>query len=199
MYRIFLSLSLVLQVFNLLSQNLDFLPSSTGEIIKHKYYTLSYKEEHEQPEWVAYYLDTFMLKDIYERKNSFRPDPMVSTQTPTYDDYNSAKEYDAGHLLPCRQMQFDCEAMSETFYMSNMSPQQYQFNRHKWSYLEKLERNMAWRNNGIYVVTGPVLNDIDTTIGVTTKISVPKYYYKVMLSYHEGNKKRLPFYYQTEK
>ncbi len=193
MNRISLSLISVFQSFTVLSQELDFLPSYTGEIIKHKYYTLSYQEEHEQPEWVAYYLDTFMLKGMYKRKNSFRPDPLVSTHTPTYDDYNSAKDYDAGHLLPCRQMQFDCQAMAETFYMSNMSPQHWQFNRHKWSDLERLERNMAWRNKGVYVVTGPVLKDIDTTIGITTKISVPKYYYKVILSYHEGNKKAIAF------
>jgi len=36
--------------FKLLGQ--EYLPKSEGEIIKHKYYTLSYNEDHEQANWV---------------------------------------------------------------------------------------------------------------------------------------------------
>ena len=40
-----------------------FLPSSTtGQIVKHRYYTLSYSEEEEQAEWVAYQLTRSGLK-----------------------------------------------------------------------------------------------------------------------------------------
>ncbi|MAX79826.1 MAG: DNA/RNA endonuclease [Crocinitomicaceae bacterium] len=182
-------------LFSLLGygQELDFYPISKGELITHTYYKLSYLEEHEQPEWVAYYLSPEMLHKVYDRKDAFGSDTSVSTGSATYEDYKAAPGFDAGHLLPCRQMQFDCEAMAETFYMSNMSPQVSSFNRNKWAFLEKLERNMAWRNNGIYVVTGPVLSDIDTAIGISTKISVPKFYYKVFLSYHEENMKAIAF------
>jgi len=174
-------------------QTFDYLPTSNGEIVKHTFYTLSYLEEHEQPEWVAYYLSPDMLKKVYKRKDSFKADPLVSTNSATYADYTSAPDFDAGHLLPCRQMQFDCNSMSETFFMSNMSPQRSSFNRHKWSYLEKLERNMAWRNNGIYVVTGPVLSHISGTIGVANKISIPEYYYKVFLRYSNSESKAIAF------
>ncbi len=175
------------------SQKFNYLPTSNGELIKHTYYSLSYIEKHEQPEWVAYYLSPDMLKKVYERKDSFKADPSVSTNSATYADYKSAPDFDAGHLLPCRQMQFDCTSMSETFFMSNMSPQRSSFNRHKWAYLEKLERNMAWRNNGLYVVTGPVLTRVSGTIGVSNKISIPEYYYKVFLRYDGTEKKAIAF------
>lgn len=182
------------------SQELDFLPSAKGEVIKHTYYTLSYIEEHEQPEWVAYYLSPDMLKKVYKRKDTFKEDPLVSTGSALYTaDYGTAPDYDAGHLLPCRQMQFDCTAMSETFYMSNMSPQNSSFNQHKWSFLEKLERNMAWRNDGLYVVTGPVLNNIRGTIGEVNKISIPNFYYKVFLRYDDTEKKAIAFLLPNEK
>ena len=181
------------------SQNLAFLPEAKGEIIRHTYYTLSYIEEHEQPEWVAYYLSPDMLRKVYKRKDTFRPDPQVSTASATYEDYRSAPDYDAGHLLPCRQMQFDCTAMNETFYMSNMSPQHKDFNRHKWAHLEKLERNMAWRNNGLYVVTGPVLTSTLGSIGVTNQVSIPKYYYKVFLKHDETSVKAIAFLLPNEK
>lgn len=174
-------------------QDFNYLPTSNGELVKHAYYSLSYLEEHEQPEWVAYYLSPDMLKKVYKRKNSFKADPLVSTLSASYADYTSTPDFDAGHLLPCRQMQFDCTSMSETFFMSNMSPQRSSFNRHKWSQLEKLERNMAWRNNGLYIVTGPVLSSVSGTIGKSNKISIPEYYYKVFLRYDSSESKAIAF------
>lgn len=175
------------------AQSIDYLPSSNGELITHTYFSSSYIEDHEQSEWVAYYLSPEMLKKVYKRKNTFKPDNSVSTGTALYSDYQSAPDYDAGHLLPCRQMQFDCDAMNETFLMSNMSPQAVSFNRNKWAFLEKLERNMAWRNNGIYVITGPVLTTTSGHIGVSTKISIPKYFYKIFLSYTDDSTKAIAF------
>lgn len=185
----------ILNLFSLIvySQQLDYFPSSTGEFINHTHYSLSYVEEHEQPEWVAYYLSPEKLHRVVKRKDTFKSDPKVSTESATYADYTAFEDYDAGHLLPCRQMQFDCQAMSETFYMSNMSPQHWQFNQQKWSFLEKLERNMAYRNNGLYVITGPVLTSIQGTIGVTNKISIPNYYYKIFLKYSWDEKKAIAF------
>lgn len=181
------------------AQNFNYLPSAKGQVIKHTYYSLSYIEEHEQPEWVAYYLAPEMLSKVYDRKNTFTVDPSVTTGSSTYADYTSAPMYDAGHLLPCRQMQFDCKAMFETFYMSNMSPQHKDFNRYKWAYLEKLERNIAWRNNGLYVVTGPVLTDTIGHIGVTNKVSIPRYYYKVFLSLDASQPKMIAFLLPNQK
>ena len=186
----FLSNLLVLSV---ISQSFDYYPTSNGELIKHTYYALSYLEEHEQPEWVAYHLKPEMLHKVYKRKNTFRPDPKVSKGSATYADYKSAPNYDAGHLLPSRQMQFDCTAMSETFFMSNMSPQESSFNRHKWSHLERLERNMAFRNGGLYVITGPVLKNTLGHIGVSNKISIPSHYYKIFLYDNEASSKAIAF------
>lgn len=181
------------------AQDLDFLPASRGEVIRHTYYTLSYIEAHEQPEWVAYYLSPDMLRRVYKRKDSFRPDPTVRTGSATYDDYKTAPDYDAGHLVPCRQMQFDCNAMSETFYMSNMSPQHKDLNRHKWAHLERLERNMAWRNGGLYVITGPVLGRTRGTIGLDNRISIPDYFYKIFLSHNDRESKAIAFILPNEK
>jgi len=53
------------------TQTFDFLPlSTTNQIIKHDYYTLSYNEKYEQAEWVAYelkknMLETMILKDLF--------------------------------------------------------------------------------------------------------------------------------------
>src|SRR5262245_57288555 len=58
----------------------EFLPASTsGEIVRHTYYTLSYSEEHEQAEWVAYELTRQRLNSNWADRGgqTFKPDPLV--------------------------------------------------------------------------------------------------------------------------
>ena len=68
----------------------EYLPKSAGEIIKHKYYTFSYNEDHEQANWVHYKLDPKFLKGTTPRINSFRPDPYVSTKSAELSDYKGS-------------------------------------------------------------------------------------------------------------
>jgi endonuclease G len=46
------------------SVSFDFLPVSTNQIVNHQYYSLSYNEEYEQAEWVAYELKSSYVKTI---------------------------------------------------------------------------------------------------------------------------------------
>lgn len=59
-----------------------FLPSATGEIVFHKYYTLSYVEKYELAEWTAYMLNKDLLnKPNVDRFQNFIPDYNVSTRS----------------------------------------------------------------------------------------------------------------------
>lgn len=55
--------------------------------------------------------------------------------------------------------------MSESFYLSNMSPQTHGFNAGVWSRLETKVREWAIQYDGLYVVAGGILNDKIGTIG----------------------------------
>ena len=79
----------------------SFLPKSEGEIVSHVYYTLSYDENHEQAEWVHYYLDKTRISGNVERTNNFRVDNKVKTGSATLADYKGFG-YDRGHLAPAR-------------------------------------------------------------------------------------------------
>jgi len=171
---LFVNISLSAQVFN-------FYPESKThcELIKHSFFRLCYNEADEQAQWVAYMLTSEMVKNnICKRSDNFRPDPSVSTGSATLADYKGSG-YDRGHLCPAGDMGFDCIAMSETFYMSNMSPQFPSFNRGIWKSLEEKVRNWADTYDTVYVVTGPVLNEPIDSIG-KSKVTVPKYYYKAV-------------------
>jgi len=160
-------------------------------IITHTGYTLLYNETHEQSSWIAYELTKEETNKIYERTDKFISDPKVKTGTATDKDY-AGSGYDRGHLAPASDMGWSVTAMAESFYYSNMSPQTPSFNRGVWKRLEELARTWAIENNSIYIVTGPVLTTGLNTIG-SNKVSVPNYFYKVILDYSEPSIKGIGF------
>lgn len=178
MKKLLITLSIAFIGINLFSQS--FLPKSKGEIVKHTYYTLSYSEANEQVEWVYYELIPSIISGETSRTDDFRSDPLVSTGSAELSDYKGSG-YDRGHLCPAAAMKINHVAMSETFYLSNMSPQAASFNRGRWKELEAKVRTWAYKEEILYVVSGPVFRNNIGTIG-TNKVTIPGYYYKVIYS-----------------
>lgn len=153
--------------------------SSNLQFVVHHAFSLGYNEKYEQAAWVAYVLSEAETNARYERSNDFEEDPMVSTGSATDNDY-ARSGYDRGHLAPAADMSFSELTMQESFYYSNMSPQEPSFNRGIWKKLEELMRSWAVEYDSIYVVTGPVFNSGMTTIGAN-KVAIPSAYYKVVV------------------
>jgi endonuclease G len=165
-----------------------YLPTSTTkQIVKHKYYTLSYNEKFEQAEWVAYELKKEYLKNGNYKRPYFIEDPKVTTGSADWRNYKKSG-YDKGHLCPAGDMEFDRDAYNDTFYTSNISPQKHDFNSGIWNRIEQKTRYWADKYADIYVVTGGVLKDSDKKIG-TEEVSVPKYFYKIIFT-KQGNKNK---------
>ncbi len=158
-------------------------PSQSGSnsLIKHQFYTLSYAEQHEQAEWVAYTMTRDQLNSPkQDRFNYFAPDLAIKTQSALHRDYTGSG-YSRGHLAPAADMAFDPMAAEECFFMSNISPQLAAFNRGIWRELEENVRDWARVNNQLFIVTGPVLKTgIKKQIG-DNRVSVPSLFYKVLL------------------
>jgi len=176
------------------TDSIFYLPTNpNGAIVQHKYYALSYVEKYELPEWCAYELTADRLNTEWvERSDNFRPDPKVETGSSTLEDYRRSK-YDRGHIVPAADMAFSQEAMSETFLMSNISPQESGFNKGVWRELEELTRDWAKRFKHLYVVTGPVLSQpIKFWIG-ESQVAVAPSFYKVLLDLNEPEVKAIGF------
>lgn len=167
--------------------NLELPALRPGEqVITHTAYSLSYNEEHEQANWVAYKLKGQQINSFnHARTDKFLEDPKVATGTAADADYKGSG-YDRGHLAPAEDMDWSGATMSESFYYSNISPQVPTFNRGVWRRLEELTRFWASYYDSIFVVTGPVLKEGLPTTG---SVSVPRYFYKVILE-HNNNKTR---------
>ena len=158
----------------------DYKPVSNGPVIQHTYYSLAYNEQHEQAEWVYYKLTPEMINGSAQRNDNFREDIKVKTKSAQLSDYRGSG-YDRGHLAPAASMAINSTAMSESFLLSNMSPQHPSFNRGAWKNLESAVRKWALKKGVIYIATGGIFTDIITTIG-SNEVSVPGHYYKVLYS-----------------
>ncbi len=158
----------------------DFLPSSTtGEIIKHNYYTFSYSELHEQPEWVAYTLKKEHLTYDDRERPYFIEDPKVKSKSADWRNYRGSG-YDRGHLCPAGDRRFSEQAYNETFYTSNISPQDKYFNAGIWNRLEQKVRYWCKRYGDLMVVTGGVLESDLIEIG-DEDVDVPRTFYKIVM------------------
>lgn len=175
------------------SQNRLFLPTvQYGTLIHHSFYSLSYAEENEQAEWVAYELTREKLQQPWvSRTDDFRIDPDVKTGSSAPEDFKNSG-YDRGHLTPAGDMAFSEKAMSETFLMSNISPQVRAFNHGIWRESEELTRDWAKKFGHLYVVSGPIFGESRKTIG-KNKVTVPEAYFRVLLDLAEPEKKGIAF------
>lgn len=106
-----------------------------------------------------------------ERSKDFRADKRIAG-SPTPEDYTNSG-YDRGHMVPAADAD-DPKEMSDTFLMTNMTPQLPSVNRVAWKNLEDRVRSVPFK----YVLTGAVYDDAPKTIGVN-KVPVPKIIYKV--------------------
>ena len=148
--------------------NTSFKPySTTSTVINHNYYSVSYSEKYEQAEWIAYKLTSSMIAGYAERKNNFKEDPLATTRSATLADYKGSG-YDRGHLCPAADMKISQEAMNESFYMSNMSPQNAGFNRGVWKRLEEKVRYLVESNDSIFSVTAVGARGCSSNISTRT-------------------------------
>ncbi len=164
------------------------------EIITHSAMALVYSEEHEQAKWVAHIISPEVTKGTVSRTNDFRIDSKVATGTAVEQDYflKSLKPdgeyvydgfgYDRGHLAPSADFRWSGQALSESYFYSNMSPQLPEFNREIWADLENTLRAYMYAHPDVelMVVTGPLLEkDLPKIERSVNGLSIPSAFWKV--------------------
>lgn len=169
-----------------------YLPTSTtGQIVHHEGYSLSYSEPHEQAEWVAYELKKSHLTNSNFKRPYFEVDKAVKTRAASWKNYKNSG-FDRGHLCPAGDRTYSKLAYDETFLTSNISPQDHAFNAGIWNTLEQKVRYWANKYDGVFVVTGGVLKGNMKTIG-SEKVAIPNQFYKVLIDSNSGNVKMIAF------
>ena len=152
------------------------------QVIEHMAYSVSYNDNWKLPNWVAYELTKIETMGEEERCNSFSPDPKVKGAAVVHDDYTrNPGKYDRGHMAPAADMKWSEQAMRESFYTSNICPQNANLNRGDWNDIEELVREYAQQYESVYVVCGPIVADKPEYMGNYQRIAIPNAFYKAIL------------------
>ncbi|MFA5143291.1 MAG: DNA/RNA non-specific endonuclease [Candidatus Omnitrophota bacterium] len=158
-------------------------PGHEKIILYRKGYVLGYNPDKKNADWVSYHFtEAYCVKNA-GRTGDFRPDPdLPPGQRAELVDYKNSG-YDKGHLAPAADMARDTQTMSESFLLSNMTPQVgIGFNRGIWKNLEEKVRSWVHQKKNIYVFTGPIYaNSTYKTIG-PNRVAVPAHFYKIIVS-----------------
>ena len=166
-------------------QNLEIpakLKDRSEKILKRSNYTISYNRNWNQPNWVAWELNKNETRGRNNRNEEFTADPDLAEayQVESYD--YSGSGYDRGHMCPAGDNHFDAKAMNESFYMSNICPQNHELNAGKWNDLEIACRKWANRYQQLFIVCGPIIDKRNgKRIGKEHEIIVPEKFFKVIL------------------
>ncbi|MBR3387692.1 MAG: DNA/RNA non-specific endonuclease [Bacteroidales bacterium] len=136
--------------------------------------------------WVAYPLNT-ALRGSGSRSDAWSLDPLLpaSKQPNVTSTYRGG--WARGHQLPSAD-RLHAAANAATFYGTNITPQNYNFNGEIWARLEESVRNWSYKCDTLYVVTGCVVNEKSSrTMDIDGKsVAIPVAYYKAVLSYSKS-------------
>ena len=161
-------------------------PRKTDRIINREGYAIGYSYAHKQPLWVSYILTAAEVKNKKtSRIDDFRSDWRLFGQSAQADDYKNSS-YDRGHLAPAADMAWSSKTMSQSFFMSNMSPQHPSLNRGDWKDLEEKVRDWAVAHNSVCVISGPVFYNANKKYIGHSRVTVPDAYYKVVYAPEAG-------------
>lgn len=177
-------------------------PGNSGAVMKYGFpslanvrsresYVTSYDPRTRTASWVIERLSPASLTGPSDRKRcEFKEDDSVHVyHRATNADYRGSG-FDRGHLAAAANHKWSQKAMDDTFYLSNVAPQNANLNQNTWNNLEKLCRSLTKHYLNVYVCTGPLYlpsQEEDGKLYVRYQVigrnhvAVPTHFFKVLI------------------
>ncbi len=154
-------------------------------------FTLCYDTEKCYANWIAYPLHNCYMNGSYNRSDAWDYDPLIPTNQQanlrpgSYSGYGWVR----GHQVMSnhRYVPYSEELNAQTFYSTNIMPQDYDFNGGNWLDMEErctaIAKGMA---DTLYCVTGAHGVQGYTTDKAGKRVAIPEYCFKVLLRSKSG-------------
>ena len=173
---------------------------AADQIMFNRHYVIGYSYYFRQAKWALEIIDSGKI-DV-DRADNFRSDYRIPDMFRADLAENRGSGYDRGHLVASADQNESELQNSETFLLSNMSPQEPRFNRDIWKELEQAVRDLDAKTNDegdkeileTYVICGPIFHfgEAIETIGSETdggvSLPVPHSYFKSVLAENDRGK-----------
>lgn len=161
-------------------------PSPTDQIICYETFSIGYNYDSKQADWVSYTVTADSVAVYVERTDDFREDVNLPESARSTLSHYSGSGFDRGHLAPAATVGTSESTMSDTFVLSNMSPQLPGFNRDGWAEVEARIRDCVYDLKDMTIVTGPVIADDNAErIGGNGPV-VPESFFKLLIHGNEA-------------
>lgn len=146
-------------------------------------------------DWVAYPLNS-SLRGSGSRTDEWGLDPLLPAgEQPNLTTGSYGGGWTRGHQIPSAD-RLNYTANVSTFFATNMTPQEYNFNGDIWADLENQVRSYSYQSDTLYVVTGCLVENSTTYSGNRSGfiVRVPTHYYKALLSRKGSTYKAIGYY-----
>ena len=159
-------------------------PESNDLIIRNAY-ALSSNDETKFADWVAYRITPEETFGSISGERNFRADPwLAEDETLELDDYTGAFDedlrYHKGHQAPLADFKGSVE-ISDTNFLSNITPQAGSLNSGMWLQLESRTRSLIPIHQEVWVITGPLFEeDMGELPNADEEHSIPSGYWKII-------------------
>ena len=169
---------------------------SANQYLFNRSYIVGYSYLFRQPQWTLELIDAESSVVETTRADNFRPDLRVPEMFRADLDDFTGTGYDRGHMVSSADRRSKEILNSETFLLSNMSPQKPSLNRRIWRDLETSVRKLAGKPSilEVYVVSG-IMFDITKEFLLLgkgeSKVIVPHWYVKSILAEDKRGKLKL--------
>jgi len=163
--------------------------ASAFPVLEKEGFTIAYDPRFKIPYWTHEKITKESLKGSADRKMArFTEDPAIhKPHRSVLNDFKGSK-LDRGHLSPAANHKRSLKALNDTFYLSNICPQDPALNRGWWKKLEKHVRVLTASYESVEVITGPLFLAKNTSKGRFVKfkvigsndVAVPTHFFKVI-------------------
>lgn len=153
--------------------------SDSEDIVRHVGYTASYNHTTLCPNWVAWILTREEEAGQLNGQYSFSRDPDVQFPKASREDYSNSG-WDKGHMAPRADMKWSRKALEESYYFTNICPQDHEMNSQAWRKIEELTRRASRRYGAVMVVCGPIFDTKEPRHIGPACVHVPDRFFKAL-------------------
>ncbi|XP_067937653.1 nuclease EXOG, mitochondrial-like [Watersipora subatra] len=193
-------------------------PKDMRRTLHYSGHTVYYDFAKKQPLWVSQVLTKESLKGKANRRQSkFRRDGQIPEAFSADNADYVSSGWSRGHMAAAADFKHSQEAMDDTFFLTNIVPQDGDNNSGFWNRLEMYCRDLTKKFDVVYIITGPIyhvnmdddhvnkdddhVNKNDDHVNMArnyvkyevignNNVPVPTHLYKVIVAFDEGESKR---------
>ncbi|MDP3333516.1 MAG: DNA/RNA non-specific endonuclease [Methylococcaceae bacterium] len=158
-------------------------------ILRNHGFILGYSDLRGNPLWVEYALADLTNTSALKRPSHFETD-WRSLNRVSHDSFRNSG-YDRGHMAPNHAISrlYGKQGQTDSFLMTNITPQKSNLNQRIWQRLEELEAGHFANHFGkIWVITGPIFNRNIERLPKDWTVEIPDAFFKIYITEATANK-----------